>query len=139
MPAKDIYHDACVRALVKDGWTITHDPLTVPVDDTDLFIDIGAERLVTAERGSERIAVEVKSFLGLSAVQDLKEAIGQYIIYGIALRQLLTQADRELFLAIRTAVYDTVFQLGVGKMMVKTKSVRLIVFDEETEEIREWI
>ena len=57
------------EALDKDGWTITHDPLTVPVDDTNLFIDIGAERLVTAERGTERIAVEVKSFLGLSAVQ----------------------------------------------------------------------
>ena len=26
MPAKDIYHDNCKQALIKDGWTITHDP-----------------------------------------------------------------------------------------------------------------
>ena len=27
MPAKDIYHDTVKNALIKDGWTITHDPL----------------------------------------------------------------------------------------------------------------
>ena len=26
MPALDIYHDAMKNALVKDGWTISHDP-----------------------------------------------------------------------------------------------------------------
>ncbi len=27
MPAKDIYHDVVKQALIKDGWTITDDPL----------------------------------------------------------------------------------------------------------------
>ena len=27
MPVKDIYHDTVKNALIKDGWTITHDPL----------------------------------------------------------------------------------------------------------------
>ncbi len=27
MPAKDIYHDTVKKALIKDGWKITHDPL----------------------------------------------------------------------------------------------------------------
>ena len=27
MPAKDIHHDTVKNALIKDGWTITHDPL----------------------------------------------------------------------------------------------------------------
>ena len=27
MPAKDIFHDIVKRALQKDGWVITHDPL----------------------------------------------------------------------------------------------------------------
>jgi hypothetical protein len=26
MPAKDTYHNAVENALIKDGWTITHDP-----------------------------------------------------------------------------------------------------------------
>ena len=26
MPAKDMFHDSAKTALLKDGWTITHDP-----------------------------------------------------------------------------------------------------------------
>lgn len=52
MPAKDVFHEPFVRALKKDNRTITDDPLTFRVMDTDLLIDIGAERLVGAERGS---------------------------------------------------------------------------------------
>jgi len=29
MPRKDIYHDTVKRALIKDGWTITHDQFTL--------------------------------------------------------------------------------------------------------------
>lgn len=68
MAAKDIYHGSFVNALLKDGWIITHDPLTITVEETNLLIDIGAERIVTAERAGERIAVEIKSFISLPAV-----------------------------------------------------------------------
>src|SRR5258708_6767067 len=112
MSAKDIYHEPFVRALQKDGWTITHDPLTVAVEGTNLLVDVGAERVVTAEREGKRIAVEIKSFVGLSAVQDLKEAAGQFLVYNLALRQSEGEADRVLYLAVRTTVYDTVFQAG---------------------------
>ena len=54
MSAKDIYHDAFVRALQKDGWTIMHDPLTISVEGTNLLIDVGAERVVTAQRAGDR-------------------------------------------------------------------------------------
>jgi hypothetical protein len=42
MAAKDIFHEPLVHALQNDGWTITHDPLTISVEKTDLLIDIGA-------------------------------------------------------------------------------------------------
>ncbi|MBL7065471.1 MAG: hypothetical protein ISS49_14860 [Anaerolineae bacterium] len=29
MPRKDIFHTVVKRALVKDGWTVTHDPLHI--------------------------------------------------------------------------------------------------------------
>ena len=80
MPAKDIYHDVCVRALKKDGWVITHEPLTLKIGETDLFVDVGAERFMVAEKRNERIAVEIKSFVKLSSTQDLKEAIGQFVL-----------------------------------------------------------
>lgn len=63
MPAKDLYHEAVKNALIKDGWTITHDPLRLRLRrGKSLFVDLGAERLLAAERGAEKIAVEVKSF-----------------------------------------------------------------------------
>jgi hypothetical protein len=139
MAAKDIYHDSCVHALQKNGWTVTHEPLTVTVQDTNLLIDIAAERLVTAERGNERIAVEVKSFVSLSAVQDLKEAVGQFLLYKLALQQSPTEQDRLLFLAVRSSVYNTVFLDGIGKLFLDSNEIRLLVFNPDTEEIVTWV
>ena len=66
MPARDIYHETVKNALVKDGWTITHDPLRLRLRrGKNLFVDLGAERLLAAERGTEKIAVEIKTSRGL--------------------------------------------------------------------------
>jgi hypothetical protein len=60
MPAKNIYHDGVARALIADGWTITHDPLTLSFGGKDLFVDLGAERAaLAAEKEGRRIAVEI--------------------------------------------------------------------------------
>lgn len=80
MPAKDFYHHHVKNALIKDGWTITHDPFKVEWLETKLQIDFGAERLIAAERGAEKIAVEVKSFIGPSKMEDLEGALGQYVL-----------------------------------------------------------
>jgi hypothetical protein len=138
MAAKDIYHAACVRALEKDGWTITHDPLTVGVGKTDLLIDLGAERMVAAEREGERIAVEVKSFVKLSAVQDLKEAVGQYILYAGALEESPENAGRVLYLAIRDETYEAVFEEPIGQMLLRHAHLPLIIFNADREEIIQW-
>ncbi len=81
MPAKDRYHDDAKTALVNDGWTITHDPLTLRWGRKDLFVDLGAEKLLAAEKEGRRIAVEVKSFSGHSEMNDLENALGQYVLY----------------------------------------------------------
>ena len=139
MPAKDIYHQPFVRALVKDGWTVTHDPLIIPFGKRDLLVDIGAERLVAAERNGERIAVEIKSFVSRSAVQDLKEALGQFVLYTDALDDSPADADRTLFLAIRQETYNDVFSDDAGQKLIQRGRVRLIVFDPVREEVQKWI
>lgn len=58
MPAKDIYHDRVKTALIKDSWTITHDPLTLRMTSKKLYIDLGGEKLIAAQRKIERIAVQ---------------------------------------------------------------------------------
>ena len=79
--AKDIYHDIVKRALQKDGWTITHDPYKIPLANRTLKADLGAEKTIAAERGLEKIVVEVKSFLRDSFIYDFHEAFGQYLVY----------------------------------------------------------
>lgn len=86
MSARNLYHDAVIAALQTDGWLITHDPLHLKVGDRDLLVDLGAEKpLIGAARGTEKIAVEIQSFLSLSPVADLQQALGQYTMYRLAL------------------------------------------------------
>ena len=37
MPARNIYHNGVRNALLKDGWTITHDPLRLRWGGKDLY------------------------------------------------------------------------------------------------------
>jgi hypothetical protein len=75
MPAKDIYHDAVKNALKKENWYITNDPFILKWGARDLYIDLGAQKLIAAEKSGEKIAVEVKSFIGASPVADLENAL----------------------------------------------------------------
>ena len=138
MAAKDFYHDIFVRALQKDGWTITHDPLTLPFRNTSLLIDVGAEQPLAAERGTERIAVEIKSFIKLSPIQDLKEALGQYILYEDVLADLPEHSDRTLYLAVREEAFNDVFDNEPTLNILRRRNIRLIVFDPITEVILQW-
>ena len=137
MPAKDIYHDCVRNALIRDGWVITHDPLTLKWGRRDMYADLGAEKMLTAEKEGSRIAVEVKSFVGASEIKDLRDALGQYVLYHDILRR--TEPDRILYLAIRKAVLMGVFEEPVGKLLLENQRVRLVVFDHRTEEILQWI
>ena len=81
MPAKDIHHELVHRLLVADGWRVTHDPYRIVVGRKNLFVDLGAEKLIAADREGKHLAVEVKSFEGQSEVHDLEVALGQYLLY----------------------------------------------------------
>lgn len=135
MPARNVYHDAVVAALVADGWTITDDPLTLTIGDRNLFIDLGAE--LAAEKGGERIAVEVQTFPSLSVVSDLQDAIGQYVLYRSVLSR--QQPDRPLFLAVPIKVYDGILSEPLGQMVMIDLNVRLLVFDPDRREVAQWI
>jgi hypothetical protein len=63
MSAKDIFHDAVRKGLEKESWVITDDPLRIRSGRVDMQIDLGAERIIAAEKGEEKIAVEIKSFV----------------------------------------------------------------------------
>ncbi len=86
MPKRDKYHFQVRAALEKDGWIITDDPLDLTSGEVELFADLGAARVLAAERGEEKIAVEIKSFLEeQSPVSEFHKASGQYDTYQFAL------------------------------------------------------
>jgi|GEM_PF-126416 len=132
-----MYHDAVRNALIKDGWTITDDPLILSIGKKDLFVDLGAEKLIAAQKDHQRIAVEIKSFIGLSRVNDLEKALGQYVLYGeIILDQ---QENRVLYLAIKQSAYEDIFEQPIGQLLLRRNIVKLLVFNEIEEVILEWI
>jgi hypothetical protein len=66
MPRRDFLHDSVKNALIKAAWTITDDPFRIFFGIRKVFVDLGAERnLLAAENGIEKIAVEIKSFVGM--------------------------------------------------------------------------
>jgi hypothetical protein len=137
MPAKDIYHDCVKNALTKDNWTITHDPLSLKWGKKDMFVDLGAEKLLAAEKGDRKIAVEIKSFTGLSEMSDLEKAIGQYIVYHDVLAQV--EPDRVLYLAVSEDVASGLFEEPLGELLLRNNRACLLVFDPEAETIVRWI
>ena len=137
MPARDFYHDVVKAALIADGWTITDDPLILHVGKKDLFVDLGAERLLAAVKQGRKIAVEVKSFLGASEVSDLENALGQYVLYREILAQ--TGSDRLIYLAVSVEVYEDLFEEPIGQLVLRRAHLRLIVFDPEKGVIVQWI
>ncbi len=136
MPARDIYHDSIKTALIKDGWTITHDPLFIKYGNTELYVDLGAESVLAAEKGLRKIAVEIKSFVGKSELADFEQALGQYLLYQGILEEIET--DRVLYLAVRDRVYLGIFQNAVGRLMSGKHHIKLIVFDWQEKEITLW-
>lgn len=93
MPALDRLHQTVKNALVKDGWTITNDPLVLKLPGRTLMVDLGAEKILLAEKESRQIAVEIKVFGSLSLMADLQQAVGQHTVYRKVLAQHYPQYE----------------------------------------------
>jgi hypothetical protein len=136
MAAKDLYHDDVRDALVKDGWTITDDPLRLRWGKKDYYVDLGAERVIAAEKQGRRIAVEIKSFLGNSIVDDMEKALGQYLIYRSIMRR--RQPEREVFLAVPKSVAK-LFDEPLGQLLVDDYDIQALIFDHKKKEVFRWL
>ncbi|AFZ18448.1 XisH family protein [Allocoleopsis franciscana] len=136
--AKDVFHQQVKNALIKDGWNITHDPLTIRISEAvKLQIDLAAETTIAAERDSEKIAVEIKSFVGDSDISAFHTALGQYLNYCQALEE--QEPDRLVYLAIPSETYQDFFQLPFIQRALQRYQVKLIIYDPKLEEIKQWV
>ena len=137
MPARDALHHHVRHALERDGWIVTHDPLKLSVRRRKLYVDLGAERLLAAEKGTQKIAVGIKTFAGASDVRDLEEAVGQFVLYEHALRR--EDPERTLYLALPETAWQQVFLDALGEILIDDKVLRVVTFDPSKEEIVRWI
>lgn len=136
MPALDKYHDAVRNALMKDGWTITHDPLRLVWGRRDMYVDLGAKRLLGAEKDEQRIAVEIKSFTGASEMADLEKALGQFAIYRTVMKEV--EPERILYLAVPQKVMENLFQDDIGRLILRDNLAQVVSFDPAEEVLIQW-
>lgn len=137
MPAKDLFHEAVKNALIKEGWTITDDPLTFKIDGINISIDLGAEKILGAEKDGKKIAVEIKSFINPSPMTDFHAALGQFLNYKLFLSQ--EEPERVLFLAVPVETFKDFFQKDIIQKSVRLNEVKIIVYDSLSEVINLWI
>jgi len=93
--------------------------------------------LIAAERGLEKIAVEIKSFRSESEMKDLEDAVGQFVVYEHLLSRY--DPDRRLYLAVSDEIHQSVFQEEAATVLIKDSVIRLLTFDSRQEVIVEWI
>ncbi|NEO88303.1 MAG: fatty-acid synthase [Spirulina sp. SIO3F2] len=136
-PRLDTIHSAVRTALIKDGWIITDDPYILKYRRTTLYADLGVERTFFAQRSHQKLAIEIKSFIGASKIQDLKETLGQLDLYSYLLEEI--EPTRQLYLAISTTAYKKIFKQDIAQLILKKRQLPLIVVDLETEEIVQWL
>ncbi len=134
MPAKDRYHDAVVRAVVKDGWTIAAQQVGVLIAGRRLRIDI---RAVNASQ-SVAILVDVKGFENTpSPVDYLAETVGKYVLYRSTLDYV--GITEPLYLAVPHAAYMGILSEAIGQQVISKVGISLMVFDPRKEDIVQWI
>lgn len=136
MSNRDLFHFAVKRALQKQGWSITDDPLILEIEEILVKIDLAAERLIGAERDGEKIAVEIKSFAGDSAISEFHTALGQCLDYQIMLEE--NEPDRILYLAVPADTYQTFFQTRFAQIVLERYPLNLLIYEPVLEEILEW-
>ncbi|MFP4220220.1 MAG: element excision factor XisH family protein [Phormidium sp.] len=137
MTAKDYFHDTVKTALIKDNWLITHDPLFLDFDNSKIQVDLAGEKLIAAERGLQKIAVEVKSFMSPSIVYAFHLALGQCLSYRLALRD--QDPERQLYLAVPDFIYRDFFRRPFAQSVLKEAQISLLVFEPSQEVIVQWI
>ncbi|OIN60235.1 element excision factor XisH family protein [Arsenicibacter rosenii] len=135
--ARDLFHQLVREALEADGWIITHDPLILKAGGLRLEIDLAAEQVFVAQRGPESIAVEVKSFLSKSKLNDFYLAKGQYDVYREVLNKDIN--PRKLYLAVDNDIYQSFLQKSLIAEILESDAISLLVFDVLTKRVVEWI
>ncbi|MFK7949942.1 MAG: element excision factor XisH family protein [Saprospiraceae bacterium] len=135
--AKDLFHNLVRTALENDGWTITHDPYTITFGERRVMIDLGAEKLILAEKNAQKIAIEVKSFTGISLINELHQTVGQLDFYALLLEK--ESDNRILYLAMPADAYNELTLEPIVVEYLERHQVKIIIYETNQPTITKWI
>jgi hypothetical protein len=135
--ARDLFHHIVKEALIKDGWTITHDPYPLHSrKEGGLSTDIGAEKIILAENNLKKIAVEVKSFVHMSILHEFLKASGQYLSYSKII--VKNDPNRLLYVAMPTFIYYRIIKYDWVEEVMADLNMKVILYNTEKIIIEEW-
>lgn len=137
LPARDLLHMPFRAALEKSGWTVTHDPWLVQWENADLYVDLAAERPHPRSGQLEQAAFEIKGLDGRSFIEDLRNALGQYLLYQSVAER--TSPERQLWMAITENAFYDLFEEGIGALIRERFDLRIVMFDPDQQEIIQWL
>ncbi|MEO0042554.1 MAG: hypothetical protein RL329_2002 [Bacteroidota bacterium] len=137
MPRKDKIHFLVRECLENDGWNITDDPYYLKSLSADYEVDLGAEKMIAAEKGITKIAVEVKSFLNPSFAYEFHGVLGQYLNYAALMS--LQEPERILYLAVSKSIFRYYFQQPATAFVLDMYNVKLLIFNPLKKNIESWI
>lgn len=100
-------------------------------------VDLAAEKFLAAEKGIDKILVEIKSFAKKSMIYEFHEVLGQYLNYESAVE--LNELGRIVFLAISEEVYLKMTEVQFITGQLKKFKIKIIVVDILNKKVLQWI
>lgn len=137
MTTKDVFHEVVKKALQKEGWKITHDPLTLDISGQELSIDLGAEKFSDISQESQKIAVSVKSFVRSTSLLKYQLALVKFLNDREILKRV--EGDRSLYLAVPMQNYRRFLHEESLRNSLNEAQVKTIVFAPIEGKIDRWI
>lgn len=136
--ARDLLHQSVRLALEKDGWNITNDPFFLYDKSLGINydVDLGAEKTITAIKGTKKILVEVKSFARVSLRNEFHSILGQYLTYLLAMEVLAI--EHELFLAIPNTVHIKLLNEPFLLHLIEYNKIKYFIYNDQKAEIISW-
>jgi hypothetical protein len=122
------------RALIKDGWTITDEQVTLIYGGRTLFVDMQATR----NEDGFVILAEVKELYDVdSEVEAFANAIGKYVLYRTGL--MVNKNPTPIYLAVTEKAYLGILSSRIGKTVIEYLKMLIVVVDHENEVIVRWM
>jgi hypothetical protein len=138
MPAIDQCEPQIIRALQKQGWIITHQPYPIRIEKSRTRSHVYADlRLENLQSQQSAIIIEIKCFPeNRSLMDEIQQAVGQYIIYRNALK--LNKVVMPVYLAVPQTIYESFFRKPLMQGVIEDTQLKIVVIDLDNEEVISW-